>query len=194
MARRGATALINQLGLLMGTSPTTGTTDINVRNGLSSYLNSFYENRFSVGLVYASKIGGGLSLWNFMTSELFRGEDVIPLITWNSGGGHAVDMTSFHDDPAIVGDERIDINDPATNGTTHNWNGEYLSINITGFGANGISLAPWASGTGFIDAVVVASPVTAPPALALVGSGLIFITAFHLRRGKARAKSTTVFR
>jgi len=189
-----ATAMINSLGTLMNTSPTTGTPDNDIRNGLAAYLDFFYPYRFDVKLVYASGLGGGAALWDFMRNELYQNEGVIPLVSWSIGGGHAIAMTSYYDDPLVGGDERIDVNDPATNGTTYNWGGEYLSINILGFGADRINLAPWASGSGYIDAVVVFSAVPEPPTLVLMGWGVIAVLMIRMRGRAESAHSPPRFK
>ncbi len=180
-----ATAMITSLGTLMNTNPATGTADNDIRNGLASYLDFFYPFRFDVKLLYASGLGGGAALWNFMRNNVSQNEGVIPLVSWNSDGGHAISMTGYYDDPSAGGDERILINDPATNGTTHNWGGEYLSIDILGFGADRINLATWASGAGYIDAVVVFSPIPEPSALLLTGWLLV---AFFVLRARRRTE------
>jgi len=186
-----ATAIITSLGTLMNTSPTTGTADNNIRNGLAAYLDFFYPFRFDVKLVYASGLGGGAALWDFMRANLNQNDGVIPLITWDTANaGHAISMNGFFDDPLVGGDERILINDPATNGATHNWGGEYLSVNILGFGADRIDLAPWASGSGYIDAVVVFSVIPEPPTLVLM---VWLVIVFLVIRLRGRVESLRYF-
>ncbi len=47
---------------------------------------------FRSRLVYASDLGGGEALWDFMKDELYRCEDVMPLVSWEAPGtgGHAI--------------------------------------------------------------------------------------------------------
>ncbi len=175
-----ANKVASDLGADMHTSPTSGTSDPNIPEGWKAYCDRYYPStampHFYTRLVYASKIGGGAALWEFMKRELYRCEDVLPLVSWGTGGGHAITMVGW-------GTGGILINDPATGGSQHNWGGEYLPVGIDAFLPNGIDLAAWSSGSGIIDAVVVCSPVPEPSALVLVSGGLVFLFACRYRRG-----------
>lgn len=197
-----ATFTINELASLMDTNgqttnppnPWDGSRDPDIRDGLQTYLDFYYPQSgsvyFDVDLVYAQAIGGGQKLWDFMRRELYRCQDVLALISWWNPtqqryvGGHAVTMTGYNGNS-------ISINDPATSGSTHNWDGEYLDIDINSFALGWIELDQWASaGTSIprLDAVVVACPVPEPCTIILFGGGMF---GFAIRGLRRRRKSNS---
>lgn len=162
---QAAADVIDVLGMEMHTNVQSGTVFSNVRSGWQQYLTSFYPGQFEVQLINARDIGGGEQLWNLMKQRLAVNDAVVPLVLWESGKGHAVSMTEYFDDPNVVGDEWLGINDPATRGSVHHWDGEYLPISLVGFQRYGIDLERWSSGLGSISSIVVARAVPEPTSL-----------------------------
>jgi hypothetical protein len=176
-----ANTLISAVGAEMGTSPDTGTPDGCIRDGWQNYMDDCYPpgpgQGFTTRLVYAANIGGGQALWDFMKGELYRGQDVMPLVSWDTSGGHAITMVGW-DSEGTNGS--ISINDPGNN-DEHDWSGEYLDVSINGFIPSGIQLA-WDGSSGVIDAMVVTCPVPEPSVAILFGSGLLFIFVYSRAR------------
>lgn len=90
-----ADALITSLGGLMGTADPNGTTIANTVNGLQTYFNNNYPNTFTVTWNSAFSLPdpfgnpSAQNLWNWMSSELEKCEDVLPIIwlPFNPGDG-----------------------------------------------------------------------------------------------------------
>lgn len=182
----GANKVIDDLRADMNTTYPEGTSDPNIRDGWKTYCDRYYPStampHFYTRLVYARDLPrGGEDLWEFMKRELYRCEDVLPLITWTTpgGGGHAVTMVGWDGNT-------IRMNDPATGSHEHHWGGEDLHVGIDAFLPNGIDLATWDSGTGIIDGVVVCSPVPEPGTLALLGTGMVVLFICRRRRSAMR--------
>lgn len=175
--------IIEDLALTMHSSPLIGTTYSNMESGLREYLDSYYPGQFEVQLVRGNELGG-VNFWEFLKQEASSQAAVVPLVVWPNGYGHAISMVSYHDDPYITGDEYLGMNDPATNGTTHHWSGEYLEVKINGYNTEGISLARWSSGTGYIGAAVVAHVIGEPTS----GSLLVIAAISVLRTARRRLR------
>jgi len=150
----------------MGTDPDLGTSDGGIVAGLQDYLGLYGGGQaYNVSLTYATDVGGGLGLFIDMQTELYSGQDVLPLITWTSGEGHVVEMTGWYG-------ADITINDPATDPYNLNWSNENLMVDTTSWKANGVAIT-YATGTGVIDGFVDISPVPEPGTLSLVGVGVV---------------------
>jgi hypothetical protein len=175
-----ASAIITQLGAFMGTTPDGGTSAAGIVTGLDTYLGLYGGGQaYGVTLTYADQAGGGLNLLEDMENDLLAGQDILALITWNSGNtGHVVDMTGWNPGG-------ITANDPGTGEYQLIWSNENLTATTTGYGANGIGVS-YASGTGVIGGFVGIDPVTPVPepgTFILVGLGVTFLT-HRVRRAK----------
>ncbi|MBC8234167.1 PEP-CTERM sorting domain-containing protein [bacterium] len=176
----GAGTVISDLGTDMNTDPWGGTSATNIRDGWQTYLDRYYPTPtipyFQTELVWASDFAnGGTGLWEYMKEELYRCEDVMPLVLWDGGGGHAITMVGWDS-------SNIYINDPWNNpGNQHNWGGEYLGVTTT-VTSGGIGVS-WGTGTGTIAGAVVSSPVIPEPTtIILMGCGLIGLLSIVIRQ------------
>lgn len=134
-------AIAGSLAKLMNTSVNFGTTLANMVAGLDSYLetNDPFNGANSWTTQAVLNTDPGMTaqkLWDYMKDELYKCEDVLPLISWPNGppvstGGseykydkpddgapvgtmdHAMTMVGFDDQ--IAGNESIYVNDPANN-------------------------------------------------------------------------------
>jgi len=160
----------------MGTTAYGGTSATGIVTGLDTYLSSYGgSQKYSVTLTYADQVGGGLNLLKDIENDLMAGEDILLLISWNgSNTGHVVEMTGWNTNG-------ITADDPATDAYQLNWSNENITLNTTGYGADGIGIS-YASGTGEIEGFVViddlgpASPVPEPGTFFLVGLGATFLS------------------
>lgn len=135
---------------------------------------------YSVSLTYADQVGGGSNLLEDMELELMAGQDVLALITWNSGNtGHVVDMTGWNP-------QGITVNDPLTLANQLNWSNENLTATTTVYSADGIGIN-YVTGGGTIEGFVDISPVSSVPepgTLFLVGLGMTVLSR-RVRKAKA---------
>jgi hypothetical protein len=177
----GASAIITQLGADMGTTPSGGTSAAGIVKGLNTYLGDYGGGQaYSVSLTYADQVGGGSNLLEDMELELMAGQDVLALITWNSGNtGHVVDMTGWNP-------QGITVNDPLTLANQLNWSNENLTATTTVYSADGIGIN-YVTGGGTIEGFVDISPVSSVPepgTLFLVGLGMTVLSR-RVRKAKA---------
>jgi hypothetical protein len=183
-----ATAVIQDLGTRMGTTNPGGTNPGSMRDGWQNYCNHYYPQsgwpHFATRLLWVEDFDSSPDFWEYMKEELWRCEDVVPLVYWHGGGGHAVTMVGWtlHYDEYGNPIHEIVINDPATGGDQHNWNGEYRHVGIESFADEGINLDRWVSGYGRIEGFVVTSPVPEPCVLGLLGGGLVVLFVYRYRR------------
>jgi len=197
--------IAGSLAQLMGTAVNGGTTAANMRAGLDSYLaaNDPFAgaNSWNTALVLNTDPGmTAQALWDYMKDELYKCENVLPLIQWPNGPpqggtgyewkydepddpvpgsiGHAMTMVGFDD--LVAGQEFIYVNDPANNlfpipqgqwRAWHNWNGEYSKYGVTINNATSTVDFQILGVTASIYGVVSASPVPEPAALVLLVLG-----------------------
>jgi len=176
----GASTIITQLGALMGTDPTNGTTANGIVTGLDTYFGLYGGGQvYSVTQTYTYQVGGGVNLLADMENDLMAGQVILPLIIWNDSDiGHVVDMTGWNSNG-------ITVNDPATDANQLNWTNENLTATTTGYGVDGIGIS-YASGTGDIEGFIDIegfNPVPEPGTLFLVGLGMTVLSR-RVRRAK----------
>jgi hypothetical protein len=183
----------------MNTNPVTGTSIANMETGLRNYANFFGSKSYTVTFLTAFNTGpGGIpgdghTLWGAMMDELYRCEQVLPIISFigepihpswledlnlDSIDGHVVTMTGYDG-----GVPEISVNDPGNNGV-HQWPPENAAWNLVPH-ANSLHITNGQYAGNFIVGAMTMSPVPIPSAFWLLGLGLVGLVGFRRKFRKA---------
>lgn len=141
-----------------------------------------YKGQTLLGAQLPDWIDQVVPTWEFLYEELVACEDVELGVLYDGGGGHALTLISFHWDD-VDNDGIIDMNEVAWIDYMDPWTGA-LGISDIWHVGNGIKMEIYGV-EATIALALAESPVPEPSTILLLGSGMLGLIVYRLRKRKS---------